>query len=189
MRGVNLLPVERIEQRRRGRRARRWLVGCAGYGAAVGAAWGVLSFATAGDEAAQAAELAATQARADEDRLDAARVRARLGDTLASLASARAVGGQPDWSLLFAVVAEPLGDEAVLQRCRLEPAPGGYRLYLAGLGRSHAGVLGYARALEQTGLFASVALLETRQEPYQTGQAVAFSIEAVLTGRPEGSTP
>ena len=120
----------------------------------------------------------------------------RIGRDRARLASGRAVGEQPDWSLLLAMLSSALGDETVLRSVRLqappEAAPGGttgagsartlrpITLDLSGLGRTQQIVSEFVLRLEHTPLFKTVRLVDTRRELFLNDHAVVFRIECVL---------
>ena len=107
------------------------------------------------------------------------------------------MGEQPDWSLLLALLSRTLGDQAVLRSVGLEYAPEAFEetapsapeapnepppvtLELSGLGQTQYVVSRFVLRLEQTPLFESVRLIDTRREPFLAGHAVAFRIECVL---------
>ncbi len=118
------------------------------------------------------------------------------------MASGRAVGEQPDWSLLLAMLSSALGDETVLRSIRLqappEAAPGAaggsgtpggaaaartlqpITLEVTGLGRTQQVVSEFVLRLEHTPLFEMVRLVDTRREPFLNDHAVVFRIECVL---------
>ena len=125
-----------------------------------------------------------------------AALRGRISRDEARLASGHAVGEQPDWSLLLAMLSSALGDETVLRSIRLqappEAAPGGgggadaarslppITLDLTGLGRTQQVVSEFVLRLEQMPLFKQIRLVDTRREPFLNLHAVVFRIECVL---------
>ena len=135
-----------------------------------------------------------------ESTVDA--LRGRIGRAEARLTSGRAVGEQPDWSLLLAMLSSALGDETVLRSIRLqappEAAPGAagssgkpgradaartlqpISLEVTGLGRTQQVVSEFVLRLEHTPLFETVRLVDTRREPFLNDHAVVFRIECVL---------
>ena len=180
MRGVNLIPAPRLQAQRRMTRLCRWGAACGVYGAVIVCAAAVGQMTSSQGHVALEAQAAELHRQTQEDLEAVKRIRPELAATTAALQVAQRVGEQPDWSLLLALVADRLGDDAVLSSCRIHPAPKGYRLSLTGLARSHAAVLGCIQSLEATGICASVTLLETHQEPFGTGEAVVFAMEAML---------
>ena len=188
MRCVNLMPQARIDAHLRQERRHAWCIGVSSY---VGS---LLLIAAAAylwwpdQHAAVAAELASVQEQTQKDEAAISALRPRIREAMSSLAAARSIGDQPDWSLLLGLLSKLLGDDTVLSSCKLtvalptsdEPAPDDqvrHLLSLTGLGRSHAAVLEYVRKLEQIGLFQAVTVIDTRSEPFTDGQAIAFHIE------------
>ena len=126
--------------------------------------------------------------------------RADLSEARAALEANLAVGRQPDWSVLLALLSTTLGDEVVLRTCRLGPVWGGpagragadeaeelqiIQLELMGLALTQQAVTQVILRLEQTRLFRSVKLIDTRREPFMAGHAVAFRAECVLQTEPQ----
>jgi hypothetical protein len=117
---------------------------------------------------------------------------------------------EPDWSLLMGLIAEALGDDAVLDRFHLLPAEaapasrGGaspraaptdetrtnrsYVLLLGGVSRSQEGVSDFVIRLEDLGLFDRVKLLESRRGAPSGDELVGFDLRCDL-GTGEGRTP
>ncbi len=188
--GVNLVPIERREARRRQRRSRTWIGVCATYAAAWVAVYVAIQATMASDDRALRIEI---------DRLSGV-VQAKdaaIGDleldrqqSVAQLRANLAVGKQPDWSILLALLGTTLEDEVVLRSVRLvsgatENAEASSErpvtnLDLAGLGQSQTAVSRFVLRLEQSSLFRSVKLLDTRREPFFTGHATAFRVECEL---------
>lgn len=189
--GVNLVPVERREARRHRRRSRAWIGVCVSYAAAWVAVHVAMQATMASDDRALrgeidrlAAVVEATNAAIDGLELDRRQAVAQVQANLA-------VGRQPDWSILLALLGSTLADEVVLKSVRLVSrgdadgeAAAGERprtsLDFAGLGESQAAVSKFVLRLEQTSLFRSVKLLDTRREPFLTGHATAFRVECEL---------
>ncbi|MHC4218116.1 MAG: PilN domain-containing protein [Planctomycetota bacterium] len=108
---------------------------------------------------------------------------------VAQLQANLAVGKQPDWSILLALLASNLDDEIVLRSVRLVSGSaeegeaiesGETRLDFAGLGESQAAVSRFVLRLEEISLFRSVMLRDTRRESFLAGHAIAFRVECVL---------
>jgi Tfp pilus assembly protein PilN len=124
---------------------------------------------------------------------DAARARAALAREEAARNAAEAVEAQPDWSMLFAILARAAGDEIWLESASVSavvPASGAPRpagepdrtLALDGMGRRQDSVSRFVLALEETGLFSRVSLLETRRKALAHGEAISFRVECRLGG-------
>jgi Fimbrial assembly protein (PilN) len=201
---INLIPRRRIEARLRRARLRRWVAVCVVYAlmlAVAGmASWSVIDTA---DEAI-ADDLTKLRAHLDELDRDAAAVRRDLAEANANLAASQEVAGQPDWSLLLALLAQNLGDQVVLSSCQVGPPgavaggagrpaagaadesalPDSVVVRLAGLGRSQAAVSQFVLRLEGLTLFSRVKLIDTRREPFLNADAVAFNLDCTLDPAP-----
>ena len=206
MRSRNLMPSYRRESARRRRLLKVWAVAVAVYAAALLGAtllgrtlWGV-------DTAGLALRRQATRLRIEEARRRIQVAEARLAEARRTLQANRRIAGHPDWSLLLALLAQPLGEGAVLRGCILAPAKGegpgrgaalgpaptaptddrptGWRLQINGFARTVTEASTYALALEKTGLFSEVRLLKTVRRPFLAGEATHFEIEAALSTPP-----
>jgi Tfp pilus assembly protein PilN len=109
------------------------------------------------------------------------------------LQAAQAVGQQPDWGSVLRAVAQNLGDQIVLDLCRLQKVPpvsqspandevldGSFLLEVSGWAKAQADVSAYVLRLEQTGLFGKVKLVKTTRQLFLGQQAVAFRLECIL---------
>ncbi len=196
--GVNLIPAARRQAKQRQVRVRWWLTGCVVYAALWIAAFVAAQAVVGREDRALRGEFVAGSARVQEAERTVDALRGRIGRAEARLASGRAVGEQPDWSLLLAMLSSALGDETVLRSIRLqappEAAPGAaggspgdaartlqpITLDLTGLGRTQQVVSEFVLRLEHTPLFEMVRLVDTRREPFLADYAVVFRIECVL---------
>ena len=203
IRAVNLIPAQRLKARQRRRRVERWTAGTLSYGLALVGVSCVLHLMSVGGERAVATELEQTRAKFQAVNAAIEKIQPKLAEAQTTLVANRSIGGQPDWSILLALLAELLGDDAMLVSCELKPLTDDwsgdrseslrepakatmaaqYLLRLAGLGQTQAAVSNYLLRLEQTGLFESVSLIETSTVPFHTGSAVAMRIECVLSER------
>ncbi len=197
---VNLVPLERRQARRCRVQLHRWLVACGLYALVVAGAWVFVQFGPAGndqtlrDEHGQA-QLQVTDAQAELAILSDALTRSQV-----ELEARNAVGRQPNWSWLLALLSRTLGERIVLRDLGLasheaataggaaagQPGaePSGISLTFNGLGQSQADVSRFILRLEEIPLFRSVKLIDTRREPFLSGHAVAFGVECVLDDRP-----
>ena len=194
--GVNLIPAARRQTKQRRVRVRWWLTGCAVYSALWIAVFVTAQVMVRSEDRALRGKLLESSARVREAEKTVATLRGRIGRDQARLSSGRAVGEQPDWSLLLAMLSSALGDETVLRNIRLqappEAAPGAkggagaprtlrpITLDLTGLGRTQQVVSEFVLRLEHTPLFKQVRLVDTRREPFMNDHAVVFRIECVL---------
>ena len=197
--GVNLIPVARREAKQQQTRVRLWLTGCAVYAALWIAAFVAAQVVVGSGDRVLRAKYVEASAQVQEVEEAVAALRGQIGRDEVRLASGQAVGEQPDWSLLLAMLSSALGDETVLRSIRLkappEAAPGGpdadggsdaaktlppITLDLTGLGRTQQVVSEFVLLLEQMPLFKQIRLVDTRREPFLDNHAVLFRIECVL---------
>jgi len=200
--GVNLIPAARRHAKQRRVRVRWWLTACVVYTALWSAAFVAAQVVVRSEDRALRSTFVESSARVQEAEKTVAALRGRIGRDQARLSSGRAVGEQPDWSLLLAMLSSALGDETVLRNIRLqappEAAPGAAEragtpggagaartlrpitLDLTGLGRTQQVVSDFVLRLEHTPLFKTVRLVDTRREPFMNDHAVVFRIECVL---------
>jgi len=118
------------------------------------------------------------------------------------------VGEQPDWGMLLSLLASKLGDDAALSLCSLEPVqplavgvkgpanPGADRaketgrpqqlkLVLKGNARTQEAASTFVLALEKTGAFDRVNLVETQRD--QKGEVgVAFEVVCEMSDSGDG---
>ncbi|MHC4448085.1 MAG: PilN domain-containing protein [Planctomycetota bacterium] len=192
--GVNLIPIERREARRRRARTRLWV----GVGTTYGSLWmgaavaAVVVFTT--DNRSLRAELADVAREVDQSEVTTGGLRDDLVEAKAALEASRAVGTQPDWSVLLALLADSLGEDVVLRSCKLTPlgsrdgAGEVIKLEVGGLARSQQAVAQVILRLEETPLFRSVKLIDTRREPFRDAHAVAFRAECILDSEQEAGS-
>ncbi|MHC4219420.1 MAG: PilN domain-containing protein [Planctomycetota bacterium] len=204
---VNFVPHDRRASRRRGRRLQTWITVCSIYALLGGAAYPVLKMAHGRDDRALGRQLEETQARVEHAEATEATLRLDVRRTGAQLQANIAVGRQPDWSVLLALLSTALGDEVVLRRIRLDatsgdspagPGPGvagegtdepkvTIGLDLTGLGRSQGSVSRFVLLLEQSPPFEQVTLIDTRREPFLADHAISFNVTCGLGGDEEVS--
>jgi Tfp pilus assembly protein PilN len=207
MKSVNLIPAPRRDAKRRRRHRTTCTAACGAYAAVLACAVGVARIVWG--SAAVTEELDGRIATAEKDiqRLErqTADARVELATARATVEANRTVAGQPDWSVLLALLAKTIGDDVVLRTVSLAPppnvaaapAPGtpgasatavnampDVVLDIGGIGRSQLAVSQHVLRLEQTGLFSKVTLLDTGREPYLNGNAIAFRLQCTFGDRP-----
>lgn len=202
---VNLLSPARRLARVRRRRISRWSAGLTLYVALLAGVWIAVHVGGSGADRTVAAELEAVRGEMEEARATIQALRPELVEARNVLAASRAVGNQPDWSLLLSVLAGLLDEQTVLSDFQIEPATGEpwragrarradakdtahgpYRLQLDGFGQSQRAVQRYVLRLEQTGLFEQVMLVDTRTASFGDDEAIAFRVTCQL-GEPADS--
>lgn len=121
------------------------------------------------------------------------------------------IHAKPDWSVLVTLIAALAREEIAIEQCRLiettiaaprvtgrsTPLAKGaqdlqkprlaFQLTLVGAARTQESVSGYVRRLEESGLFASTTLVQTRRRTLLSGDAVAFEIRCELLSQLEAS--
>ena len=194
MLSVNLIPMRRRQQRLLRARKKGWIVAATAYATLLVVGYGAWRMVWGGDPRDQAQQLVMVKADIDEINQSITRVRATLQEVSTALHANQMVIGQPDWSLLLALVAKLRGDEVVLDRCGLDvsakgpvatgllavaskEAFGPILFHLQGHARTQAAVSQFSLRLERTGLFETVTLLKTNREPFKGGEAMAFNLE------------
>ena len=204
-RSINLIPAPRRRAKACRARLRNWLTACIGYGGLLAVIALVCQASWRSRPAALADEITRTEERIRTSERTIADLKKELAANQWKLDSCLAVGKQPDWSILLAVLADCLGDEIVLKTCQLTPAgdsptkrpsasakdpaaprargDGGFVFLLSGLGRSQTAVSQFVLRLESAGLFDRVTLIKTNRETFVKGKAVAFQLECLLTGK------
>jgi Tfp pilus assembly protein PilN len=189
IRGVNLVPADRREARRRHRRVQAWITACAVYAVAWVVVHVAIQVTSASDDRMLRGEIEQVRADVQEQETALAALKLDRQQAVAQLHANLAVGRQPDWSILLALLASTLEDEIVLRSVRLVSGAAGERetggsgvtnLDFAGLGQSQAAVSRFVLRLEEISLFRSVKLLDTRREPFLDGHAITFRVECVL---------
>jgi Tfp pilus assembly protein PilN len=189
IRGVNLVPADRREARRRQRWVHVWIGACAVYAAAWVVAHVAIQLTMVSDDRVLRGEIEQVRAVVQERDTAVAALELDRQQAVAQLHANLAVGKQPDWSILLALLASTLEDEIVLSSVRLvsgaagegEASGSGATTFdFAGLGESQAAVSRFVLRLEEISLFRSVKLLDTRREPFLAGHAIAFRVECVL---------
>lgn len=198
---VNLIPTRRRHDRILRARRKRWVLGAAGYTLALACAYAGWRVAWHEDGLDLTHQLTLLQSDIDDGTRSIAKLRAAIRDAQWTIRATQAVNGQPDWSLLLALISQMKGDQIVLNRCALSVSPktaglpasvaaaqssagmdpgSPASLQLQGYGRSQAAVSQLLLGLERTGLFEAVALLKTNRETFVGGEAMAFRIECQL---------
>ena len=185
---INLLPAPYRQERRQRKLLRRSLIAAGVYTSVIiGASGAVLAWCGASSGHVERmlveAELERTVKAAQTEQ-------AALTEAERKLAAAQILTRQPDWSLLGAIVAAQIDDDAALTEFRLEapkvetadPSMGNRELILRGIARSYAAASGLVLRMEQLKLFDAVVLEKTDREPLASGEGVSFRIRCVLGG-------
>jgi len=202
MTAVNLIPAYRLRARRTRGRAAWWAMGCAAYALGLAIAYGVLAVNLEGRSDVVTGQIDRLEAQISQSRHTIAQTRQKLFASRANLRANLAVGRQPNFSVLLAVLAAHVGDEVILSKCSLTPRPpeggsgsaavggkagigqhgpvGRYSVSVNGFAASQSAASDYVLRLEQTRLFERVSLLETTRQARQNRQVVGFRLQCLL---------
>lgn len=200
MRDVNLIPNQRIQQKRCKTRVRLWASICAIYLASM--ALGLSSvYAMLIPDDDTATRLNQTIGRVKKYSHSIVELKKSLAQTRSALKTTWAIHGQPDWHQLLQIISANLGNDVVLTQCKLvllnpqedKPAAKGdhptslsaetllgerhYTLALSGLARGPNAVSQFVLRLEGLHLFDTIRLEKSRRQPFQGQPAVSFALE------------
>ncbi|MEM8756333.1 MAG: PilN domain-containing protein [Planctomycetota bacterium] len=188
---VNLLPESVRAARRERRRVRRWIHAAAAYAGA----W-VLAVAVANEMVTDPAaglepKLAAVNASLTSAEASIELIHAEQQRLLGRVRVVRDIAGQPDWSVLVALLADRAGDSVGLREIRLELdgdgrsgvspsdiAFGPYAVEIIGIASSQAEATAFVLDLERSGLFALIDIAETSPERVGQQPVVRFRLLA-----------
>jgi len=159
---------------------------------AAASAWSLISIVDSGAE--ERARLDDVSGRIAELERSRDEKLAALADANARLRATLVVTLEPDWSILMAVLADALGEDAALESFRLLPnEPGeedaatsrrpGYVVMLSGVSPSQEGVSSYVLRLESLELFDQVTLKEWYRRTLDDEEMVAFDVRCEFTPR------
>jgi len=199
---ASFIPAYRLEAKGRRTRIRLWGAACAAYGIAALLTYCLFHAVWAKDTKDLAREQWDFTEKVGRSRTAADRFQQQADNEELELQANRAVGNQPDWSVLLAAVSADLGEEIFLRQCQLIPTdaptvgqgpPGAaagakvltaaerrYVLKLSGCARSHTAASQFVLRLEQNGLFDQVRVIKTAREPLLAGSAIGFQLECSL---------
>ena len=193
MSGVNLIPLGRREAKARKAHLLKLVTGLAIYVGALLAGYFVCLRYVALDSMLLGSESKMVAAGLNITSCQVQVLAEELDQAQRKLQMAQSVGQQPDWGSVLKVVAQNLGDQIVLDGCRLRKPPpvgespantdssdGSFLLELSGCAKAQADVSAYLLRLEQTGLFGKVKLVKTARELFLGQQAVVFQLECTL---------
>jgi len=205
MNGTNLIPRERVAEKKCRAHVRRWALACCAYGLVVASAAVVTHSVLGGEEAQLGGQLESTTARIEKLKATIDSLSQKLAEAEGALEAGRAIGNQPDWSALLGVLGTQLGEDVVLDLCRLLPvgaeAAGGklpagpgpspleadvslgrrsYKLELGGFGRTQRAVSLFVLRLERLDFFQEVKLVRSNRQGFRASEAVAFKVECLI---------
>ncbi len=193
MQGVNLIPAPRRIAKRRRAHVRWCFAGCIAYAALAVSGAATCRVIWGAEDPSLDREIA--RAGSEIERLDS-EVRtlgAQLVENRSNEAANKQILGQPDWSLLMAVIGHETGSDIILRSCTLHPVfdnktgsqkqMTGLVLSLSAYGRSNIAVSQFVLRLEQTKLFSQVMLIDSTREALPNGEAFAFKLDCPLENK------
>ena len=198
---VNLIPSGRLAAKQRHARLRVWVALCCGYAVILSAGVGICYAMWARHDTGLSDKIESTARQISESDRAIRKYRRELPQVQAALEASEAMGNQPDWSKLLVLLAEELGEQVVLNECKLSLLDGDvsggpqtsasylkevplgqrrYKLSISGFGQTQTGVSRFVLRLEHIELFDEVRLMKSDRQPFLTGEAVAFNIECSI---------
>ncbi len=206
MEKINLIPAPRGQARICRRRLRQWLTGTVACCATLLVICSICHVVWGGERNVLAGQISSTEAEIGKSGREIQALRIDCAETRWKLSSHRAIGKQPDWSILLGLLAENIGQDIVLERCRLrwvkgladssktgvlrdskgpkDSSDGVFVFKISGYGRSQPSVPQFVLRLEKTTLFDQVRLIKTNRQAFLDGKAVAFELECRLECKP-----
>jgi hypothetical protein len=211
---IDLIPARIRAARLTAARVRMWTLVCGGYLGFLVCVCAAVAAAT-DSEPTRLADRLNAQVKENENCKNQVSARtAQLQAKRRVLDANHAVGDQPDWSILLAMVANLTQDQVVLREFHFTPRPppsgvpadskggdqgggedsGRFILKIKAFARTQEQVGAFVLRLEGDGLFEKVELIESKREAFGSGDAVGFSIECGIgpggdAGRGGGGGP
>ncbi len=108
---ANLIPIPRRMARQRRSRIRRWLTGCSAYSFLLLAGFGAFQAVTGRDDLVLEQDVVTLTQEIAATDMEVKAVTPRLNDARLTLAASEAVGSQPNWSVLLALLAKETREE------------------------------------------------------------------------------
>lgn len=201
---TNLIPAARLAGKRRLARMRIWIRLCLTYALVLAVTVCLYRATWRTGNGAVTDELEVIRWKTANSTRSIDRLRGELCEARTALEAGRAMGDQPDWSILLALFARQLGDDIVLDECKLRlldvdrpgtgtgaassndsangirPQQKRYRLSLSGFGRTQTAVSRFVLRLERIELLKQVRLTRSDRQAFLAGKAVAFRIECSI---------
>ncbi len=216
MRSVNLVPPELVMARRRADRTRVW-AGVTVVYSVIALSTGALAWSAGHVGVDSRDRLTELSDRTQKQEIALRLAREALATATRKLAAAREVSVHPNWTLLLNALAAFKGPDVVLTTLEIKPImpkaeptaraagraaepvtkpssgagstkPAGFLMTIIGDARTQKSVTDFVLRLEETGIFASVRLVESKSKPgpSDAGKApaieiIGFSLECRLT--------
>jgi hypothetical protein len=201
MKAINLIPIQRRQAKARKARLLRWGAAISAY--AVALALGHVLFANyaIGDTCSLDARSKRVTSQLDCVNQQSQETGQKLAEAMKKLQTAQAIGQQPDWGMLLAMLSQNVGEDVVLDFCGLQRsdaaevavkpadaagAPEARKaapplvLAIGGFARAQAEVSVCVLRLEKLNLFDKVKLVKTARGPFQGHEAIMFRLECLF---------
>ena len=206
MNNINLIPAPRREAKAHRAHVVKWITGLSAYALILVLGYCVSGRFAMADSRAMNQESRHLSFVQDASRKMVQALQQELTQARQKLQTSKVLGQQPDWGSLMSLLAKNMGDDVVLDFCRLQrvtpeaapiksdvptpaaPATPQLLLELGGFAQSQADVSQYVLRLEKTGLFNKVKIIKTSREAFRDGKAVAFRLECLVDAN-GGTTP
>lgn len=197
---ADLIPMPIRVARRRGARVRTWASICGTYVCILVCAYGAVAAAIDSDPSGIADRLALRVRENGKQQAQVKETTAELQSAQRVLDANHAVGDQPDWSILLAMVSLKTEDRVVLRAFQITPQnapataepPGGrdaqpndsgrFLVKIKGFARTQSEVAAFVLRLEGEGVFDKVELLESKREAFGSGEAIGFALNCAVGG-------
>ncbi len=202
---VNLIPKDQLAGKIQTRRVRRWAVACLVYVLMLGVVYagGHLRWASGSDISDD--ETRGVTREIEDFNQKTEEIQREILALKIKIETHKAIGNQPDWSVLLAILSQVREDDIVLKRCQLDlvgrkpmatpvsPQAAAaendknkrFVLNVYGLGRSQTAVSQFILRMERSGLFKRVMLIKTSKKRFLSGKAVAFQLSCTLNSGSE----
>jgi len=199
MNRFNLAPQACLDDQRLMRRASTWARLCVAYGIIVTAGWAVVVAATPPMVDRIEGQLTEARQRVQDADRQSSVLRRKLSEETLHLRRIEQIRRIPDWSALFVLVGSEIGGKIYLEEFGLglvgsgaaAPTPEASRsfvLSVTGVTREQAAITNFVLALERSGLFERVDLLQQRRRQIGDIELIVFDVECLLVDG-EGSRP
>ncbi|MBT8484518.1 MAG: hypothetical protein HKO59_00465 [Phycisphaerales bacterium] len=192
---VNLIPAARLRRASVQRHLRAWITTWSSLALFLLVAFFVAGGISANDDRTLTEQITVATNTIEQGQIETTRLRSAIEHSMTVLRANRAVGVQPDWSILLALVAEALGDEMVIRECRLVAQPArdeetgnDLTLTISGIGRTQQDISQFVLRMDKLTLFRRVRLTDTRREPFLNDHAIAFRLECELDKQEESGS-
>jgi len=192
MNAVNLIPIHRQLRDARSARVRGWSWAAGGLGVLLVMAWTYCAMAPSQAVAPPAEAFTKATAEISKANEESAVLRRQLAALRDQALSARGITDQPDFSILLALLSRAIGQDVVLNRCELSQDNGKATsapdevLKISGFARNQPTVAAFMLELESTGIFKSVTLVRSNEEPWMDQKVAGFQVHCVIGPVPRG---